>query len=1432
MPTSDNTTGRRKVHCPKCTAVLTEPSASVYECPICSTLLLARGSSAGLKGGLLESSLHGSLNDANNNETGKRQEQLGMGHAEQEIKLLEKNMGVLRSDFFDKIKSNVWQEVLPCMVDDQPLAGNKYHSPRKSPRDGLVSRSNAFHLEMPLYPSQRRPSYSSTASGESLDKSEQGRHFSGIRSASFTGSEAGFHSPPWSSSENVEMSEVGSSIGQTEGSSLNESCNAHMSNLGMVCSDPMVGESGGATHQKEVDHAERHCVKLWSGGGVTDEEAFYVNVGLDTRVEDEEAKSGINKDSFADLAHTWSDSDDNDRLCSRFTELSFRIEPSVVLSPSLSDQDALEMAVSKQGSLSGPNADMLRNDSEGMTSCRSNNSERNGEVSNSKTSCNNEISLKEALQNADARDSNSSDQDAEGDDKNQENEGLWNLNVKVWRPEGGLIGRDSTTRCHMPSEGFDCVDSDCVDEELTLKAVDLRNSSCENLAFSTFSKEDFELSGNCLLQRESQGQDFSSRNNYESSNANPKSGNDDGSERPITPLRETSLQKFYQRNQGETAQTEVDEGAIDFKTYLYEGACGTEGFPLSQRREHGDTYAYQKVLESEAYMYESPYLEEQEPHLISTLGRRRYLVDDRSVSPRIPRRQDDEGNDFAYQREYVDPHRAALNRDTIGRFSILNSCNQLDSPHANKKGHTSLRQGHTFEAEGNVRERGSGYSFHDPAAHHYHYHARSKELESHFHPSEQYLVDSSCLPLLWSNRVYPSQMACHNFMAPGPSCQKDSSHFAALNSASPACTFCKQESCMKPQPNMPQHPMHHPCAVCFSQQPSKAHQHVLLEPRAYHVEPTMYGKCPAKQSQTGCHLLQSQGQIRSTAHLEYSAFLARKQKRYPPLPGPGAAPYVLCQGCYKMLQVPRHLPVVSAVQKLRCGECRKTSKFCVSLPADNRSNIKEGVVTNAAHVSYPDCFSNTNKSHLAAATVHPSEHSSSYFGRQGPISTLGLGGAARFGSSLHPQCERLDNQALTHPTTRAMTELDAEKLDSVCHPRPITTILQGQGLFESQWRYGEGDRLLNSSGLFNEGYLSSSSSSAFGSSPIRNAADHCAHDHQKLEAVRNDRVGFGEKKMSHGFLSQSAVLGQDGKGFEAPSFADGFFQKGSSDSRIRASPGEVQGSIDADLFKSSSRNSNQKLPVTPGSPLIEHFTADPAGFDSSLQQGHLTMASSKNGISSVALSPAPGSPLYEHLSYDAASDFEECVYQKENNAGEREVGRGPKYLASLLKKSLREFGKGGQGNNNGQVVVVNGHMIPDAAIKRAEEKAGRVHPGVYWYDYQAGFWGIIGGPCLGIIPPFIEEFKFPIAKDCAGGRTGVLVNGRELHKKDLDVLASRGLPTTSGKAYMVDISGQVVDTASGRQLKSLGRLAPTIERRGRGCGMLQPTVQSSFPTRQ
>ncbi|XP_027335664.1 protein ENHANCED DISEASE RESISTANCE 4-like isoform X2 [Abrus precatorius] len=174
------------------------------------------------------------------------------------------------------------------------------------------------------------------------------------------------------------------------------------------------------------------------------------------------------------------------------------------------------------------------------------------------------------------------------------------------------------------------------------------------------------------------------------------------------------------------------------------------------------------------------------------------------------------------------------------------------------------------------------------------------------------------------------------------------------------------------------------------------------------------------------------------------------------------------------------------------------------------------------------------------------------------------------------------------------------------------------------------------------------------------------------------------------------------------------------------------------------------------------------------------------------------------VSQDSGDASREHDHPRSNNKG------GESFLANIIKKGFRDFSLTNQIDDHSKSdVTVNGQPIPDRVIKKAEKLAGPIQPGNYWYDFRAGFWGVMGGPCLGIILPFIEEFSYPMPDKCAGGNTAVFVNGRELHQKDLDLLSRRGLPHDSNRSYIIEISGRVLDEDTGEELDSLGKLAPT-----------------------
>ncbi|KVH95356.1 Protein of unknown function DUF3133 [Cynara cardunculus var. scolymus] len=189
--------------------------------------------------------------------------------------------------------------------------------------------------------------------------------------------------------------------------------------------------------------------------------------------------------------------------------------------------------------------------------------------------------------------------------------------------------------------------------------------------------------------------------------------------------------------------------------------------------------------------------------------------------------------------------------------------------------------------------------------------------------------------------------------------------------------------------------------------------------------------------------------------------------------------------------------------------------------------------------------------------------------------------------------------------------------------------------------------------------------------------------------------------------------------------------------------------------------------------------------------------------------------LTEYLNIDVVSREDDQLRNKK--------GGNESFFGGLIKKRLKDFSRLSSGAEKARSdVFVNGKLLTDRVVKKAEKLAGPIHPGDYWYDSLAGFWGVMNQPCFGIIPPFIEEFDYPMPKNCAAGNTAVFVNGRELNDKDLDLLAGRGLPTTKDRSYIIDISGKVVDEDTGEELDGLGKLAPTVERVKHGFGMKLP----------
>ncbi|KAL5571382.1 hypothetical protein UlMin_020979 [Ulmus minor] len=256
-------------------------------------------------------------------------------------------------------------------------------------------------------------------------------------------------------------------------------------------------------------------------------------------------------------------------------------------------------------------------------------------------------------------------------------------------------------------------------------------------------------------------------------------------------------------------------------------------------------------------------------------------------------------------------------------------------------------------------------------------------------------------------------------------------------------------------------------------------------------------------------------------------------------------------------------------------------------------------------------------------------------------------------------------------------------------------------------------------------------------------------------------------------------------------------------------------------------------PPPPGSPLQEHFDYSAnnhlvgrfgKGNRSSRSDQEKAkpnkLASRQNSLKEASLATEMDVSFNEYSNAEISQDSGDAsrtVDQPKANKG------GDSFFTNIIKKSFRDLSKSNQTDERGRSnVSINGHPLPDRVVKKAEKLAGRIQPGQYWYDFRGGFWGVMNGPGLGIVPPFIEEFNFPLSENCSAGTTGIFVNGRELHQKDLELLAGRGLPKTRDRSYIIEINGKVTDEDTGEELDGLGKLAPTVEKFKRGFGMKPP----------
>jgi hypothetical protein len=139
------------------------------------------------------------------------------------------------------------------------------------------------------------------------------------------------------------------------------------------------------------------------------------------------------------------------------------------------------------------------------------------------------------------------------------------------------------------------------------------------------------------------------------------------------------------------------------------------------------------------------------------------------------------------------------------------------------------------------------------------------------------------------------------------------------------------------------------------------------------------------------------------------------------------------------------------------------------------------------------------------------------------------------------------------------------------------------------------------------------------------------------------------------------------------------------------------------------------------------------------------------------------------------------------------------------------------------VVICNGQRLPDETV-RALERAYHVpvRPGVYWYDRMTGAWGVWGGPVAGVIMPGLN-LGGPLAENASNGNTGIFINGRELHQRDVWVLRQIMIPLPG--TYWMNASG-TFGYVGGPPISNVYWLAAAASRRSGGSVRRQGILSS------
>jgi hypothetical protein len=136
------------------------------------------------------------------------------------------------------------------------------------------------------------------------------------------------------------------------------------------------------------------------------------------------------------------------------------------------------------------------------------------------------------------------------------------------------------------------------------------------------------------------------------------------------------------------------------------------------------------------------------------------------------------------------------------------------------------------------------------------------------------------------------------------------------------------------------------------------------------------------------------------------------------------------------------------------------------------------------------------------------------------------------------------------------------------------------------------------------------------------------------------------------------------------------------------------------------------------------------------------------------------------LIFKSGDDSRTTTYKLE---GDRlTVTFGSESATFTRAEAAAKVGAAAPGAKTARNVVINRTKLADTRVAALEQGFQvRILDGAYWYDSACGAWGLEGGPTLGFIPAGLEVGGALRADASGATRTGVFINGREIHPIDV-----------------------------------------------------------------